>query len=63
MAADITGTRVMGFDPRMINYLNAMAAAGLGQGETDKIQLLGTPLDQCVMKYKPNERMAELYKL
>ena len=63
VAADVTGTRVMGFDPRMINYLNAMAAAGLGQGEPDKIQLLGTPLDQCVMKYKPNERMAELYKL
>jgi uncharacterized protein (DUF362 family) len=63
VAADVTGTRVMGFDPGMINYLNAMAAAGLGQGEPDKIQLLGTPLDQCVMKYKPNERMAELYKL
>jgi uncharacterized protein (DUF362 family) len=28
VAADVTGTRVMGFDPRMINYLNAMAAAG-----------------------------------
>jgi hypothetical protein len=40
-----------------------MAAAGLGQGDPGKIQLLGTPLDQCVMKYKPNERMAELYKL
>jgi uncharacterized protein (DUF362 family) len=63
VAADITGTRVMGFDPRQINYLNAMAAAGLGQGDTDKIALLGTPLDQCIMKYKPNERMAELYKL
>jgi uncharacterized protein (DUF362 family) len=63
VAADVTGTRVMGFDPGMINYLNAMAAAGLGQGDTGKIQLLGTPLDQCVMKYKPNERMAELYKL
>jgi uncharacterized protein (DUF362 family) len=63
VAADVTGTRVMGFDPRMINYLNAMAAAGLGQGDPGKIQLLGTPLDQCVMKYKPNERMAELYKL
>ena len=33
VAADITGTRVMGFDPRQINYLNAMAAAGLGQGD------------------------------
>jgi len=63
VAADITGTRVMGFDPRMINYLNAMAAAGLGQGDIDKIQLLGTPLEQCITKYKPNERMADLYKL
>ena len=63
VAADITGTRVMGFDPRTINYLNAMAAVGLGQGEYDKIQLLGTPLEQCITKYKPNERMAELYKL
>jgi len=63
VAADITGTRVMGFDPRQINYLTAMAEAGLGQGEYDKIQLLGTPLEQCITKYKPNERMAELYKL
>ena len=63
VAADITGTRVMGFDPRQINYLNAMAAAGLGQGDFDKIELLGTPLEQCITKYKPNERMAELYKL
>jgi len=63
VAADITGTRVMGFDPRMVNYLNAMAEAGMGQGDPEKIQLLGTPLEQCIMKYKPNERMAELYKI
>lgn len=63
VAADITGTRVMGFDPKIVNYLNVMAEAGMGQGDTDKIQLLGTPLEQCIMKYKPNQRMAELYKL
>jgi uncharacterized protein (DUF362 family) len=63
VAADVTGTRVMGYDPKMVNYLRVMGEAGLGQGEADKIQLLGTPLDQCVTKYKPNERMAELYKL
>lgn len=63
LACDITGTRVMGFDPAQINYLAAMAEAGMGQGDDDKIQLLGTPLEQCIMKYKPNERMAELYKL
>ena len=63
VATDITATRVMGFDPRIVNYLNAMAEAGMGQGDDGKIQLLGTPLDQCVTKYKPNQRMAELYKL
>jgi uncharacterized protein (DUF362 family) len=63
VAADVTGTRVMGFDPGMINYLNAMGAAGLGQSDPAMIPLLGTPLEQCIMKYKPNERMAEIYKL
>jgi len=63
VAADITGTRVMGFDPLQINYLRSMAEAGMGQGDYDKIQLLGTPLDECITRYKPNERMAELYKL
>lgn len=63
VAADVTGTRVMGFDPGMINYLNAMGAARLGQSDPARIRLLGTPLEQCIMKYKPNERMAEIYKL
>jgi len=63
VAADITGTRVMGFDPKIVNYLNVMAEAGMGQGDIGKIELVGTPLEQCIMKYKPNQRMAELYKL
>jgi uncharacterized protein (DUF362 family) len=63
VAADVSGTRVMGFDPRIVNYLNVMAEAGMGQGNPDKIELLGTPLEKCIMKYKPNEKMAELYKL
>jgi uncharacterized protein (DUF362 family) len=62
VAADVTATRVMGFDPRLVNYLSAMAEAGMGQGDIDRIQPLGTPLEQCIMPYKPNERMAELYK-
>jgi uncharacterized protein (DUF362 family) len=62
LAADITGTRIMGFDPKTINYLAAMSEAGMGQGDIGKIQLMGTPIEQCIMPYKPNERMAELYK-
>jgi uncharacterized protein (DUF362 family) len=63
LAADITATRVMGFDPKTVNYLTAMAEAGMGQGNFEKISLLGTPLDECICPYKPNARMAELYKL
>jgi uncharacterized protein (DUF362 family) len=62
LACDITGTRVMGYDPKTINYLAAMAEAGMGQGDTDKIRIVGTPLEQCVIPYKPNPDMAELYK-
>jgi len=63
LAADIMATRVMGFDPKTINYLAAMAEAGMGQGEDGKIRILGTPLSQCICQYKPNEIMAECYKL
>ena len=63
LAADIIGTTIMGFDPKRVNYLMAMSEAGMGQGDFGKIKLIGTPLDKCLMKYKPNETMAELYKL
>jgi uncharacterized protein (DUF362 family) len=63
VAADVTGTRVMGYDPKIVNYLNAMAEAGMGQGDPAKIEVLGSPVEECVMRYKPNERMAELYKI
>jgi uncharacterized protein (DUF362 family) len=63
LAVDTVATRVMGFDPKKVNYLAAMAEAGMGQGELGKMTLLGTPLDQCVRPYKPNQHMAELYGL
>lgn len=63
LAADITAARLMGFDPKRVNYLTAMAEAGMGQGEIEKIQLLGASFEQCFCKYKPNKKMAELYQL
>ncbi len=61
LAADTVATTIMGFDPQRIRYLAFMNEAGMGQGDLDKIVLLGTPLDQCRYKLKPNHRMAELY--
>ena len=63
LAADTVGTKIMGFDPKSVNYLAAMSEAGMGQGDLGKIKLVGTPIEQCLTKYKPNPDMAELYKL
>jgi len=62
LAADYVGTRIMGFNPQNILYLRAMREGGLGQGDPEKITLLGTPLDQCLYKLKVNKRLAEFYK-
>jgi uncharacterized protein (DUF362 family) len=63
LAADTIATRIMGFDPKRVLYLSAMTEAGMGQGEMEKIKVIGTPLDQCLYKFKPHEDMARLYKL
>jgi uncharacterized protein (DUF362 family) len=62
LAADTIATKIMGFDAQKILYLQAMRQGGLGQGDPEKITLLGTPLDQCLYKFKPNKRLADFYK-
>jgi uncharacterized protein (DUF362 family) len=63
LAADTLATKIMGFDPKRVLYLASMNEAGMGQGDLDKILVSGTPLDQCLCHFKPNEKMAELYGL
>lgn len=63
VAADTLATKVMGFDPQKINYLAAVNEAGMGQGDLEKIKVLGTPLDQCLYHFKVDEKTAEIYKL
>jgi len=63
LAMDILATKIMGFDPSQIMYLSAMAEAGMGQGDLDKIEVLGTPLEQCQYHFKPHEKMVEPYGL
>ncbi|MFQ6034596.1 MAG: DUF362 domain-containing protein [Sedimentisphaerales bacterium] len=61
LAMDILATRIMGFDPSQIMYLTAMAEAGMGQGDLDKIEVLGTPLEQCQYHFKPHDKLIEPY--
>lgn len=63
LAADTVATRVMGFDPQRILYLSAMAEAGMGQADIEKINILGTPLNQCLYHFRPEEQMRQIYNL
>ena len=63
LALDTFTTRIMGFDTSKIPYLMAMAAAGMGQGDLTKVQVVGTPVDQCQYKFKANEKLIETYGL
>ncbi len=62
LAADMVAAKIMGFDSQKILYLRAMREGGLGQGDPEKISLLGTPIDQCLYKFKINKRLADIYK-
>jgi len=61
LAMDILATKIMGFDPTQIMYLMAFGEAGMGQADLNKIDVLGTPPEQCQHKFKLNERMVEPY--
>ena len=52
VAADTLGARLMGFDAKKILYLSAMAEAGMGQGNLDKIKVLGSRMDECSYRFK-----------
>jgi len=63
VAMDMLTTKLMGFDPAKILYLTSLAEAGMGQGDLTKVQVLGTPVEQCQYKFKPNEKLIESYGL
>jgi uncharacterized protein (DUF362 family) len=63
LALDTLTTKIMGFDPSKVPCLVAMAEAGMGQGDLTKVQVLGTPVEQCQYKFKPNEKIIESYGL
>jgi uncharacterized protein (DUF362 family) len=63
LALDSLGTKIMGFDPTQIPYLSSMNEAGMGQGDLDKISVMGANLSDCLFKFKPHSLLAEPYGL
>ena len=52
LAADVMSARLMGFDSRRILYLSAMTEAGMGQGNLEKIKVLGNRVEECSHRFK-----------
>ena len=52
LAADRVTVELMGIDFAKIGYLNYCAAAGLGQGDLKKIEIIGEPLARHIKTYK-----------
>jgi uncharacterized protein (DUF362 family) len=63
LALDFLGTKIMGFDPTQVLYLSSMNEAGMGQGDLDKINVIGANLNECLFKFKPHSMLAESYGL
>ena len=52
LAADRIGVELMGIDYQKVGYLNYCASAGLGQGDIEKIEVVGEALKPHIKKYK-----------
>jgi uncharacterized protein (DUF362 family) len=61
LALDCLTTKLMGFDPGPISYLAYMGKAGMGQTDLSKIEVVGTPAEQCQYHFKVSRRVADAY--
>jgi uncharacterized protein (DUF362 family) len=52
LAADVLSARLMGYDSKKILYLSAMTEAGMGQGNLEKIKVLGNRVEECSYRFK-----------
>ena len=63
LALDTLTTKIMGFDPAEILYFSAMNKAGMGQGDPDKIRVLGSDIKDIRFNFTPHPNMVEPYGL
>jgi uncharacterized protein (DUF362 family) len=52
LAADRVAVELMGIDYAKVGYLNYCAEAGLGEGDFQKVEILGEPVARHVRRYK-----------
>ncbi len=52
VALDVTAARILGFDPRHVTFATVAAGYGLGQLDPERIDVVGTPLDEAAVTIK-----------
>jgi uncharacterized protein (DUF362 family) len=60
LAVDRIGTEVMGADFDNIRYLNYLLDQGFGEGDLDKIQIIGETIENCCKQYKMAPRFLRM---
>jgi uncharacterized protein (DUF362 family) len=55
VAVDTLAAYLMGFDPRSIGYLYFCSQDGLGQGDINNLNIIGTPLEKCRRTFRPHQ--------
>ena len=59
LAADRVAVELMGYDYRLLKYLNWCGEAGMGEDDLSKIKILGPDYTKHIVKYKLNENYEE----
>lgn len=55
VAVDALAAYLMGFDPQSIGYLYFCSQDGLGQGNINNMNIVGTPLEECRHSFRPHQ--------
>ncbi len=55
VAVDALAAYLMGFDPQSIGYLYFCSQDGLGQGDINNMNIVGTPLEECRHSFRPHQ--------
>lgn len=63
LALDIICTKIMGFNPAEILYFSSLSKAGMGQGDPDKISIIGPDIQNIQYHFKPHASMIEPFGL
>jgi uncharacterized protein (DUF362 family) len=55
VAVDTLTAYLMGFDPQSIGYLYFCSQDGLGEGDINNLNIVGTPLEECRHAFRPHQ--------